>query len=275
MRRMLTCLAVLVFGTTTIAASASARDYAATSLNIIPAGQWGTIPPPEDADSQAMMYDALTPLQQRHQLGYAGELQVTGLRRWPRRSGHQPAGPQEDGILVTRDRYNVPHVRATTYEGGIWAARLDHCRRSRPADERDAQPARVAAIDVPNIHARGLLENLASFVPSQETEDVLAQQTEALTAKGRGQAALHDINAFIEGVDDYLALNSPGTEPYARNDIYAFNAFKSQLLGQGGGDEARRYQSSSTACRTGSAPGTDGRYSMTFASKGTTAVLCR
>ena len=241
MRRMLTCLAVLVFGTATIAASASARDYAATSLNVIPAGQWGTIPPPEDADSQAMMYDALTPLfNDVTNSDMRANFKSQGFGVGPDGPGINEPVPR-NGVTITRDRYNVPHVRATTYEGGIWAAGWITAEDRGLLMSVMRGPARVAAIDVPNISARGLLENLASFVPSQETEDVLAQQTEALTAKGRqGQAALRDIDTFIEGINDYLALNSPGTEPYARNDIYAFNAFKSQLLGQGGGDEARR-----------------------------------
>ena len=62
MRRLLTVFAVLVFGLATQAANASAKDYAATALNIIPSGQWGGLIPPPGADSQALMYDALTPL---------------------------------------------------------------------------------------------------------------------------------------------------------------------------------------------------------------------
>src|SRR4051812_3177441 len=38
------------------------KDYAQTALNIIPSGQYGTIPPPPGADTQALMYDGLTPL---------------------------------------------------------------------------------------------------------------------------------------------------------------------------------------------------------------------
>lgn len=38
------------------------KDYSQTALNIIPSGQYGSIPPPEGADTQALMYDGLTPL---------------------------------------------------------------------------------------------------------------------------------------------------------------------------------------------------------------------
>ena len=57
-----------------------------------------------------------------------------------------------------------------------------------------------------------------------------------------GQAVLHDIDVFITGINDYLALNSPSTAPFTRNDIFALNALKGQFVGQGGGDEARRSQ---------------------------------
>ena len=38
------------------------RDYAQTSLNIIPSGQLGGLPVPPGANRQALMYDGLTPL---------------------------------------------------------------------------------------------------------------------------------------------------------------------------------------------------------------------
>ena len=53
---------------------------------------------------------------------------------------------------------------------------------------------------------------------------------------------LRDIDTFISGINAYLAVNSPSTAPWTRNDVYALNALKGQFLGQGGGDEARRSQ---------------------------------
>src|SRR5689334_12370402 len=44
------------------AAPAAAQDFAATARNIIPSGQYGSVPPAPGADAQALMYDALTPL---------------------------------------------------------------------------------------------------------------------------------------------------------------------------------------------------------------------
>src|SRR5262249_26770945 len=39
-----------------------AADYAGTALNIIPSGQYGSVPPPPQAADQAQLYDGLTPL---------------------------------------------------------------------------------------------------------------------------------------------------------------------------------------------------------------------
>ena len=44
------------------AGPATAKDYSSTALNIIPSGQYGSVPPVPGADTQALMYDALTPL---------------------------------------------------------------------------------------------------------------------------------------------------------------------------------------------------------------------
>ena len=40
----------------------ASRDFSSTARNIIPSGQWGGVPPVPQADSQARLYDGLTPL---------------------------------------------------------------------------------------------------------------------------------------------------------------------------------------------------------------------
>src|SRR5262245_50590634 len=47
----------------TTAGSSDSTDYAQTALNILPAGQYGSVPPPAAATDQAQMYDGLTPLE--------------------------------------------------------------------------------------------------------------------------------------------------------------------------------------------------------------------
>ena len=243
MRRVLAVFSVLVFGLLTLAGSASAKDYAATSVNIIPSGQWGSLPAPPGADSQALMYDALTPL--FNNVGWDDiqqNFKSQGL-------GVGPDGPTtnepvpRDGVTITRDRYNVPHVNSTTYDGGVWAAGWIAQKDRGFLLSQARFNSRAAAIDLPNITAYSLILGLQTFVPSAETEAVVAQQAEALLAKGSdGAQALGDIDTFVEGMNDYLAANSPATVPWTRNDVFAINSFKSQFLGQGGGDEARRSQ---------------------------------
>ena len=54
---------VAVLSAVAIAASpAAAKDYAIIARDIVPSGQYGSVPPPPQADQQAEMYNALTPL---------------------------------------------------------------------------------------------------------------------------------------------------------------------------------------------------------------------
>ena len=239
MRRFLMAFAILMFGMATQAHAV--KDYSATSLNIIPSGQWGSIPTPPGADSQALMYNALTPL--FNSVTYSDlqqNFKSQGL-------GIGPDGPGTDepvpypGVTITRDKFNVPHVNSTSYDGGIWAAGWI-AQKDRGFLLAQARfNSRAAAIDLPNITSYSLILGLKTFVPSDETEAVVAQQTEALQAKGpEGQAVLDDIDTFLSGMNDYLDANSPATADWTRNDIYSLNAFKGQFLGEGGGDEARR-----------------------------------
>ena len=103
-------------------ATAAARDFAQTALNIIPSGQYGSVPPPTGADTQANMYDALTPL--FYNVTNADLTQDFKSERF----GIDTAGPGTNesvphpGVTITRDTFDVPHVHATSYDGGIWAA---------------------------------------------------------------------------------------------------------------------------------------------------------
>ena len=223
------------------AASAPASDYAQTALNIIPSGQYGAVPPPPGADAQALMYDGLTPL--------FDNVSNADLTRYfkSERFGIATDGPATTeavpypGVTIKRDRFNVPHVRATTRAGGIWAAGWILAEDRGLLAQQARYNARVAAIDAPGLSALGLIVGLKSFQPSAQTEAEVAKQTDALRSAGpEGLAVLHDIDTFISGINDYLAIHSPSTAPWTRNDVYALNALKGQFVGEGGGDEARR-----------------------------------
>ena len=56
---------ILVLATASTASAGAygaGNDDAQTALNIIPSGQWGGLPAPDGASTQAEMYDGLTPL---------------------------------------------------------------------------------------------------------------------------------------------------------------------------------------------------------------------
>jgi acyl-homoserine lactone acylase PvdQ len=223
--------------------SAAAADYAQTALNIIPSGQFGSLPPPAGADTQAKMYDGLTPL--FDQVTNADLTQYFKSERF----GVDTAGPgtpesvPRAGVTIIRDKFNVPHVNASTYNGGIWAAGWIAAEDRGLLLQQARYNARVAAIDAPGLSALSLIAGLRSFTPSARTEAEVAKQTQVLQNAGpEGQAVLRDIDTFISGINDYLDLHSPSTPDWTRNDVYAVNALKGQFVGEGGGDEARRSQ---------------------------------
>ncbi len=147
------------------------------------------------------------------------------------------------GVTIKRDQFDVPHVYATTHDGGTWAAGWIAAEDRGLLLQQARNNARVAAIDAPGLSALGLIVGLQNFQPSAQTETEIAKQTKALKGAGsEGMAVLHDIDVFISGINDYLDLHSPSTPDWTRNDVYALNALKGQFVGQGGGDEARRSQ---------------------------------
>ena len=184
---------VAVFATPAASASAAPTDYAGTALNILPAGQYGSLPIPPNADVQAQMYDNLTPL--FDQVG-AGDLTTyfksEGLGVGPDGPGTEEPVPRP-GVTIIRDKFNVPHVTAQTYDDGIWAAGGSQ-PPTAPAARAGPYNARVAAVDVPGTTALSLISSLQSFTPSPELEAELAKQTDVLLASrpgGRGRAARH------------------------------------------------------------------------------------
>src|SRR5581483_4652253 len=98
------------------------------------------------------------------------------------------------GVTITRDKFDVPHVNATTYDGGIWAAGWIAAEDRGLLLQQARYNARVAAIDAPGLSALGLISSLQNFQPSAATEAVVARQTQVLQNAGpEGQAVLRDI----------------------------------------------------------------------------------
>jgi hypothetical protein len=111
------------------------RDYARTARNIIPSGQYGGVPVPPEADRQARMYDALTPLFDDVDNGDLFNFFKS------ERLGTKGQGPlrterPRKGVRIVRDAFNVPHIFGKTDDdvtfGAGWAIAQDRrCCSSR------------------------------------------------------------------------------------------------------------------------------------------------
>lgn len=238
-RPLLVSLAVLAL----FAVPASAKDYAGTALNIVPSGQYGSVPVPPGADQQALMYDGLTPLFNQvtapdltkyfksEALGAAGTPGPTHVEATPRK-----------GLKIVRDAFNVPHLtgktRADVVWGAGWVAQED--RGLLLAQAR--YPARFAALDAPGINAFKLVTDLKVVKTSAETDRIIErEQTGALKRQGKeGRALLHDVDTYVAGLNARLKHEKSKQKPYTRVDVYSATALAGQLFGQGGGDEVRR-----------------------------------
>jgi acyl-homoserine lactone acylase PvdQ len=223
------------------AAGKGAPDRAQAAFNIIPSGQYGSVPPPPQATDQAKLYDGLTPL--------FGDVTTKDL---PQHFKSERLGPDGDGpvhtevtapagVRIVRDRFNVPHIYGDTGDaltvGAGWVMAEDRGLLL----EQARYDARVAAIDAPGLQALPLISGLKQFTPSAQTEAELAKQTDVLLAAGaKGRAVLHDIDEFVAGINAYYAHTGNTAKPWARNDVYALDALKGQFVGEGGGDEASR-----------------------------------
>ncbi len=219
------------------------HDYAGYARNIIPSGQYGSVPPPAGATTQASMYDSLTPLFDRvtdQDLTTDFKSEVFGVG---------PDGPATTekvpraGVDILRDKFHVPHVTATTYDGGIWASGWIAAEDRGLLLEQARYDARVAAVGAPGLTALSLIAKLQNFVPSAQTESFVSQQTAQLENAGaKGRQVLHDIDTFSTGVNAYFKASKSSAKPWTRNDTFALEALKGQFVGQGGGDEANNTQ---------------------------------
>ena len=218
---------------------ASASDFSIIAKDIVPSGEWGSAPPPPGADTQARMYDGLTPL-----FNHVSAAQLSQFFK-PETLG-VPANPTRierphSGVTIYRDSYDVPHVFGTTRDDVTWGAGWVIAEDRGLLLEQARYDSLVAAIDAPGLSALDLVSNLDNFTPSAQTEAEVSKQTGALQASGaRGRAVLHDIDIYLAGINAYLKATHSTEAPFTRVDIYAFNALKDQFVGEGGGDEAVR-----------------------------------
>ena len=236
-------------------ASASAD----TTLNIVPHGNeapgvpWATAPGILPADTQAKMYDRITPLFRN----------VTDDVLKPSTDGtgyYKSAAllPENDPSFVTsetvggtspsagpvsarikRDRYGVPHIYSDTDPGAIFGAGYAVATDQSLLLNQARYNGVAGLIDMPGVPAINLVLGLYNYKP---TASVLKQatdlQTKAIQAQGAdGKQLLNDIDTYLAGINARMQVAQPTSPPFTRTDIYALNAIKSQFLGEGGGQE--------------------------------------
>jgi acyl-homoserine lactone acylase PvdQ len=231
-----------VAGLLLVPASASAKDYAATALNIIPSGQYGSVPVPAGADEQAKMYDALTPLFDQVTDGdlvkdFKSE-RFGATDSCPCRTERVP----HPGIQLVRDRFDVPHITGRNRLDLDWAAGWVLAEDRGLLLAQGRYPARMAALDAPGVDAFSLVTGLKAVTVTKQADAIInRQQTAALKARGaEGRALLGDIDEYVLGINAYLRHSKSTQKPWTRVDVYALNALAGQIFGQGGGDETRR-----------------------------------
>ena len=222
--------------------TAGAQDYAETALNIIPSGQYGAVPPPAGADEQAKMYDALTPL--FDQVSTADLFRTFKSERF----GVDTSGPgrvepvPRAGVQIVRDRFNVPHITGRTADDVTWAMGWTLAQDRALLLAQGRYPARLAAVDAPNLDAFGLVVGLKTFTPTRQVDRIVERNgLRALRGAGReGRRLLHDIDVYVQGINARLRADRSPQKPFTRTDIFAVNALVGQIFGEGGGDEAPR-----------------------------------
>src|SRR6187200_2932857 len=150
------------------AVPAAANDYASTARNIIPSGQYGSVPPPAGADEQARMYDALTPLFNRVTADdLMSKFKYAGFGVGPDGPTRAESVPRK-GVTIVRDRFNVPHITGKSRDDVTWAMGwvLQEDRGLVLAQALDL--AKLAAIDAPNINAFGMVIALRQYTPTKQ-----------------------------------------------------------------------------------------------------------
>jgi acyl-homoserine lactone acylase PvdQ len=252
LRRVLV-LAAVVLGV------AAPSATAATTLNVIPWGQgepgvsWASVPGMLPAQTQAQMYDRLTPLFRN----------VTDAQLVPSTDGsgyYKSAAllPENDpsfilsenvagtapevgavSARIKRDNYGVPHIYSDTDAGAIFGSGYVVAQDRNLLLDQLRFNGVAALIDIPGVTAIQLGLGLYSYKP---TSTVLKQatslQTKAILAQGtQGRQLLRDIDVYLAGINLWYSQNRPSAPKFTRTDIYAVNAIKSQFLGQGGGEE--------------------------------------
>ena len=191
MRHLLKVVCALVVTGAVVPSAASAADYARTAMDIVPSGQPGSIPAPPGADTQAQMYNALTPL-----FNHVTDAQLPQFYK-PEPLGTANSGPLRTeavpraGVTLIRDRFDVPHITGVTRDDVTWAAGWVE------VEDRDRTGVGYA-ITLDSLQCGGF----SRTIRSQDSEDLAPVHREAQVIHGPDRAI---------GLDQVLHGNSRAT----------------------------------------------------------------
>jgi acyl-homoserine lactone acylase PvdQ len=240
-------------------AAAAPTASADTTLNIIPHGNegpgvpWASTPGILPADTQAKMYDRITPLFRNitddvlkpstDGTGYYKSAALLAeddpsFVSSQTLSGTSPsAGPVS--ATIKRDPYGVPHIYSATDAGAIFGAGYAVATDQSLLLNQARYNGIAGLIDLPGVPAINLVLGLYSYKPTAKVvAAATALQDKSIAAQGtQGRQLLDDIDTYLVGINTRMAESQPTAPKFTRTDIYSLNAVKSQFLGAGGGQE--------------------------------------
>ena len=147
-------------------------------------------------------------------------------------------------MTIVRDRFNVPHITGKTRDDVTWATGWITAEDRALLLAQGRYPARLAAIDAPNINAFGLVTGLKTYTPTARGRPARSCATACARCARRRTATRCCTTSTSTSRASTRACGptSRTQKPFTRVDVFAVNALVGQIFGQGGGGEAPRSQ---------------------------------
>lgn len=239
-------IATTVFAPPTAAQDSPRSPSEDRAHYILPPGNYGGLPTTDESNDQLPLYDGLTPLR--------GDVTDADIEEHFLPEDFRPVGatreevtPNPD-VTILYDEYGVPHVYADEREDLAYGAGWVTARDRGLLIQLGRGPARAAVADIPGIDAFSLVTSARTFVPSEETEQLIDDQVDLLveTHGDKGRQIIADAEAGAAGVNAYWEANGVDQPPATVNDMIATTAFIGSIFGAGGGSEASNAEFLST-----------------------------
>ena len=200
---------------------------------------------PPGADSQAKMYDSLTPrFDQVTRRRPEHLLQVRGLRRRagrPREERARPAPRGEDRARpLPRPAHHRAHARRRHVGDGLGAA--GGPRAAARAGSLRGAPRRRRRAQHQRVRPRHRAEDLHAHAQRRSHRSAATACARCAPPAATARACSTTSTSSSTASTRACGRRRARPKPFTRVDLFAFNALGGQIFGQGGGDEARRGQ---------------------------------